>query len=509
MNINDPSSLSSLLGGFDEYFDANPMAITLPASRTIAPSINTLAHSAVPHIPGPAGVIAQRLARGEAPVSDQWAQHEVHHEEYVPGVEDSPAWRAALDALDVSAGAYVLTDVFARVPTTHRRPRHAWAQRAQRAHRPCTHTHSAAVGTCDVNDNHRRWGRLCHYQGVNAPVCHTAVSLIRPQDSTASMGACIHHSVLSQPIATGAAVLLQDVPVLQAGHAARYLCVTPSNVMQLFLGDAQSAAASGKRNRVPAALDTAAPSMPIDVPPTNQGLTPLAAVQRPVQPTHHVPKDQPALLTAVQVPVRPPTHHVPKHQAAPLTAVQRPAQPPTHYMPKDQPAPLTAVQRPAQPPTSHVPRQHPESLTVVQRPAQPPTNHVPRPPPPDDPALAEHRMRRSKRARAACVDVTNAPPDSMQLGVDSTTTVNAVDSTVPSLNPSPVMVNLPPLGNVLPLSDQLSLFSPMQAVKPTTTVNALPPTNAQAISQNPAPPVLAPDIMQLMDGLDDALFGGC
>lgn len=90
-------TLASLLSGFDEI-EPNHLAITL------APQGNS--PLAPPHnIPGPAGIIAQRLARGlplEPDEHPSWAT--VQHQEAAPGVEVVPAWRDALAALDVAAG---------------------------------------------------------------------------------------------------------------------------------------------------------------------------------------------------------------------------------------------------------------------------------------------------------------------------------------------------------------------------------------------------------------------
>lgn len=114
MSINESSSLASILGGFEEYSPldgANPLAITLaaaPRSLSAAPSTLIPPIQRNVHIPGPAGIIAQRLACGLPPAPDQraWMSQEVPvHEEKNPDVDGSPAWRAALDALDVSAGA--------------------------------------------------------------------------------------------------------------------------------------------------------------------------------------------------------------------------------------------------------------------------------------------------------------------------------------------------------------------------------------------------------------------
>lgn len=108
MSINDASSLASLLGGFDDMEGTNPMAITLaPAAPPHSvPDASFNASRPAPRIPGPAGVVAQRLARGLPAPEAHEAAHvpdEATHE----GMECAPAWQAALAALDVSAGVYI------------------------------------------------------------------------------------------------------------------------------------------------------------------------------------------------------------------------------------------------------------------------------------------------------------------------------------------------------------------------------------------------------------------
>ncbi len=295
-------------------------------------------------------------------------------------------------------------------------------------------------------------------------------SIPNQQDHTGSMGACFHSTTLAHSlgITPGAALLLHNVPVLKVGHDALYLCVQPSSIAQVFPATFSSGNTTVQHNaHVNNAPHDVLSTNPRHAAPTNWGGVLL---------------EGPVLLA--QQPCASASPTVPYWQVVPAT--QPPTQPPEGIQVV---ACTPTVSRPAATPT----------LTLFDTPSAA-AAAVAAPSDDDDDPLALHRMTRTKKRapaagrmasrassmelscaaggsdRVPCTDVTNNERGVLGGGVQPTAQPTAQTMETAQATAQPM--------------EQLS-NNPEQ-----------PPAKRQAVQPTPEA-----DILVLMDGLDDALFG--